>query len=168
MSEQPPAPVSPATGAQPPPPPGAAPAGAARAGFGSRLASALVDGIIFVVVGYLIGKAFGQDVITSKDGTFSYSLTGGAFLLSAAFNAAYLIVLEGGAAGQTIGKKLMGISVRGIADEGPIGYSRAAVRWIGRLASALPLFLGFLWMLWDKERQTWHDKFAQSVVVKTR
>jgi uncharacterized RDD family membrane protein YckC len=25
--------------------------------------------------------------------------------------------------------------------------------------------LGYLWMLWDKERQTWHDKFANSVVV---
>ena len=25
--------------------------------------------------------------------------------------------------------------------------------------------LGYLWMLWDRERQTWHDKFANAVVV---
>ena len=29
----------------------------------------------------------------------------------------------------------------------------------------LPIFLGFFWMLWDKEKQCWHDKFASDVVV---
>ena len=48
---------------------------------------------------------------------------------------------------------------------GPIGYGRAFIRYIGRILSAIPLLLGFLWMLWDKEKQTWHDKFANSVVV---
>jgi len=27
-------------------------------------------------------------------------------------------------------------------------------------------FLGFLWMLWDKDRQTWHDKAAGSFVIR--
>ncbi len=31
--------------------------------------------------------------------------------------------------------------------------------------SAIVLLLGYLWMLWDKENQTWHDKMATSVVV---
>jgi hypothetical protein len=26
--------------------------------------------------------------------------------------------------------------------------------------------LGYLWALWDKQRQTWHDKVISSVVVK--
>ena len=26
--------------------------------------------------------------------------------------------------------------------------------------------LGFLWMLWDPERQTWHDRVAGTYVVK--
>jgi uncharacterized RDD family membrane protein YckC len=25
--------------------------------------------------------------------------------------------------------------------------------------------LGYLWMLWDSEKQTWHDKAANAVVV---
>ena len=29
----------------------------------------------------------------------------------------------------------------------------------------IPLFLGYFWMLWDREKQTWHDKMAGSVVV---
>jgi uncharacterized RDD family membrane protein YckC len=32
--------------------------------------------------------------------------------------------------------------------------------------SQLALLLGYLWMLWDPNKQTWHDKVAQSVVVK--
>jgi uncharacterized RDD family membrane protein YckC len=26
--------------------------------------------------------------------------------------------------------------------------------------------LGYLWMLWDKEKQTWHDKIIGSIVVR--
>jgi uncharacterized RDD family membrane protein YckC len=26
--------------------------------------------------------------------------------------------------------------------------------------------LGFLWMLWDPNKQTWHDKVAQTYVVR--
>ena len=47
----------------------------------------------------------------------------------------------------------------------PVGYVRAFVRWLGSILSALALFLGYFWMLWDPEKQTWHDKMAGSVVV---
>ena len=36
----------------------------------------------------------------------------------------------------------------------------------GGIVSAIPLFLGYFWMLWDKEKQCWHDKIASDVVVK--
>jgi uncharacterized RDD family membrane protein YckC len=26
--------------------------------------------------------------------------------------------------------------------------------------------MGYMWMLWDPERQTWHDKMAGSIVVR--
>jgi uncharacterized RDD family membrane protein YckC len=48
---------------------------------------------------------------------------------------------------------------------GPIGYGRAFIRYIGRLVSAIVIYLGYFWMLWDSEKQTWHDKFASDVVV---
>jgi uncharacterized RDD family membrane protein YckC len=50
---------------------------------------------------------------------------------------------------------------------GPIGYPRAALRWLVSIPSALVIFVGYLWMLWDGEKQTWHDKAAGSVVVLT-
>ena len=80
-------------------------------------------------------------------------------------NAAYLTYLEGSASGQTVGKKAMGIRVVDFQTGGPIGYPRAFIRWIGRYVSAIACLLGYFWMLWDREKQTWHDKFANDVVV---
>ena len=80
-------------------------------------------------------------------------------------SAAYYTYFEGGASGQTLGKKALGIRVIDFSGGGPIGYGRGFIRWIGRIVSAIPLFLGYFWMIWDKEKQTWHDKFAGSVVV---
>jgi uncharacterized RDD family membrane protein YckC len=78
---------------------------------------------------------------------------------------AYYVILEGGPSGQTLGKKALGIRVYDLAQGGPIGYGRAFIRWIGRIASTIPILLGYFWMLWDSEKQTWHDKLAGSVVV---
>src|SRR5919205_1285514 len=78
---------------------------------------------------------------------------------------AYLTYLEGSPSGQTVGKKAMGIRVIDFRTGGSIGYGRAFIRWIGRYVSAIACLLGYFWMLWDKEKQTWHDKFANDVVV---
>ncbi|MEC8486226.1 MAG: RDD family protein, partial [Actinomycetota bacterium] len=36
----------------------------------------------------------------------------------------------------------------------------------GNVISGQILYLGYLWMIWDKDRQTWHDKVAGTIVVK--
>jgi uncharacterized RDD family membrane protein YckC len=35
-----------------------------------------------------------------------------------------------------------------------------------KLVSGVALGLGYLWMLWDPNKQTWHDKVAKTYVVK--
>jgi hypothetical protein len=45
----------------------------------------------------------------------------------------------------------------------PLGIG--AIRYVGRLISGLVCYLGDLWMPWDKEKPTWHDKMATTVVV---
>jgi uncharacterized RDD family membrane protein YckC len=46
-------------------------------------------------------------------------------------------------------------------------YGTAIVRALASLLSLLPLGLGFLWILFDPQRQTWHDKISGSAVVPT-
>jgi len=41
-------------------------------------------------------------------------------------------------------------------------------RYFGYLVAMLPLFLGLLWIAFDKRKQGWHDKLAGTVVVKSK
>ena len=121
----------------------------ARAGFWRRFVAAFVDGIVLSVA-YFVFLGF-----TSENG---------ASLLNFLIGIAYYTYLEG-SSGQTLGKKALGIRVVDLGGGGSIGFGRAFIRYIGRIVSAIPLFLGYFWMIWDKEKQCWHDKFANSVVV---
>ena len=59
----------------------------------------------------------------------------------------------------------MGIRVYDFSQGGPIGYGRGVGRHFARILSAIPCYLGYFWMLWDKEKQCWHDKLVTSIVV---
>jgi uncharacterized RDD family membrane protein YckC len=85
--------------------------------------------------------------------------------ISTLMSLAYFTYFEGGPSGQTIGKKVLGIRVYDFRQGGSIGYGRGLLRQIGKYISGFVFGLGYLWMLWDKEKQTWHDKIAGSVVV---
>ena len=63
------------------------------------------------------------------------------------------------------GKRVLGIRVVRLDSAGPLGWTTALLRNPCRIVSALPLLLGYLWMLWDKEKMTWHDKLSKTVVV---
>jgi uncharacterized RDD family membrane protein YckC len=87
------------------------------------------------------------------------------------FFSGYFALLNGGNDGATLGKRLMRIRLADQYDGNPIGPGRAFLRWV--LMGAfwvllyLPGLLNLLWPLWDPQRQAWHDKLANSVVVTT-
>lgn len=69
--------------------------------------------------------------------------------------------------GQSWGHKAVSIRVADATTGQPIGTGRAVGRFFGRWLSAIPCYLGFLWVLWDERKQTWHDKLTSSVVLKS-
>jgi uncharacterized RDD family membrane protein YckC len=122
-----------------------------RAGFWTRFAAALIDSLMLgVVEGVLIG-----------------ALGTGGLAIGLLVSLGYFSYFEGSPSGQTIGKRACNIRVIDFAGGSSIGHRRAAVRWLGRIISGLVFLLGYLWMLWDKEKQCWQDKLASSVVVPT-
>jgi len=70
--------------------------------------------------------------------------------------------------------KLKGTTVGGIVfdlklvrlDGRPIDWATAVVRALGCFLSAAVLFLGFIWIAFDENKQAWHDKIAGTVVVR--
>ena len=120
-----------------------------RAGFWRRFAAGFLDGIILVVIEIILRIA----------------LNSAGSIVSLIVTIAYFTLFVGSARGQTPGMSALGIRVISFDGSGSIGYGRAFIRWIGGYVSLIPIFLGFFWMLWDKEKQCWHDKLASDVVV---
>jgi uncharacterized RDD family membrane protein YckC len=139
-----------------PPPPQAAgqpvPGGPSgpRAGFWRRFAGLIIDAILLGIVDGILRAIVGY---------------GASVGLGFVVAAVYFTVLIGSNRGQSVGQMALGIRVIDFNNGGPIGYGRAFIRWIVSYISFVVFFLGYLWMLWDKEKQCWHDKAANDVVV---
>jgi uncharacterized RDD family membrane protein YckC len=122
-----------------------------RASFGLRFVAVIIDGLLTAVVGFLLGQLLG--VLGS--------------LLAFVGGIAYYVYFEGSPSGQTPGKRVMNIRVIDYLNGGPIDPGRALIRYLARILSSIPCGLGYFWMLWDPQKQTWHDKLSNTVVVPT-
>jgi uncharacterized RDD family membrane protein YckC len=120
----------------------------ARAGFWRRFAASIIDGLLIWIVTVIALLVFGS----------------AAYVLYLVLQIGYFTYFHG-SSGQTPGDAALSIRVVGKDDGAPIGYGRAFVRWLVSIISGWIIVLGYLWMLWDGEKQTWHDKAANSVVV---
>jgi uncharacterized RDD family membrane protein YckC len=67
--------------------------------------------------------------------------------------------------GTTVGGAIFGLRVVRI-DGLPITFLVAIVRGLAAALSMLMMFLGFLWIAWDTEKQGWHDRIAGTVVLR--
>ncbi len=67
--------------------------------------------------------------------------------------------------GTTLGGVILRLKVVRL-DGQPLRLDVALVRALGAVVSLVVLFLGFLWIAWDRDRQAWHDKLAGTVVVR--
>ena len=68
--------------------------------------------------------------------------------------------------GTTIGGVVLKLQVVRQANEGSLTFVVALVRALAAAFSIVVLFMGFFWIVWDKDNQGWHDKIAGTVVVR--
>jgi uncharacterized RDD family membrane protein YckC len=67
--------------------------------------------------------------------------------------------------GQTLGMQAWKLRLQR-ADGGPVTPWQALLRFLAAFPSLLLFGLGMLWMLVDRDRMTWHDRFSESVIVR--
>jgi uncharacterized RDD family membrane protein YckC len=67
--------------------------------------------------------------------------------------------------GQTLGMRAWKLRLQR-PDGGPISLWQALLRFLVAFPSLLLFGLGMLWMLIDRDRMTWYDRFSESVVVR--
>ena len=123
---------------------------------GKRLGAYLLD----VAIPYFSAAFFGRFIGESGE-------TAGMIASIVFFIAWITLVLVLYSRGTTIGKKILGMRV--IKENGSkAGLGTMLVREIiGKFISAAVIMLGFLWILFDKDKQGWHDKLVSTFVVET-
>jgi uncharacterized RDD family membrane protein YckC len=69
--------------------------------------------------------------------------------------------------GATPGKQVLGLKVIDNDLLPNVAWRRAILRFIGYFISAIPFFMGFWWVIFDRRRECWHDKLAKTHVIYT-
>jgi uncharacterized RDD family membrane protein YckC len=67
--------------------------------------------------------------------------------------------------GTTVGGSICHLKVVRL-DDRPLDWTCAIVRALSCFLSLIVVGLGFLWVAFDDEKQSWHDKIAGTVVVQ--
>jgi uncharacterized RDD family membrane protein YckC len=129
-----------------------------------RLAAVVLDGVLALVLLLLLSMMnLAFSVLPDPMATALAALV----ILTAWALPAISQIMGTGRLGQSYGKHLMGIAVVSTQTGRPIGspaaFGRAVVQSIGMHVFGL----GVLWILWDPQRQGWHDKAVSSIVVRT-
>jgi len=132
------------------------------AGFWIRLAASFVDNLIISLVSLaivlvLFWRMIANPMAVAAISPMVYPVF---FFLPLAYFIYFL-----GKKGYTPGKGFLGLQV--IRQDGTgMSYGDAAARTLCYIISALPLYLGFLWVGFDRNKQGWHDKIAKTQVIK--
>ena len=137
--------------------------------FGAVLLDGLLPTLIIIpaavtaYVGFMISGGSAPSQTTLSAIIFVAILTYVGFIAYSA------LMLSLWAYGLTPGTYLLGIRVVRVDTYTPVGFWRMALRQtIGQWAAAIVCYLGFIWVLFDANRQGWHDKIAKTLVVRTR
>jgi uncharacterized RDD family membrane protein YckC len=124
-----------------------------KAGFWRRFAAYSLD---WLIIGWIQGVILGLGLIESLP-FIVQSVT--------SFTIPFIyFVWPYARGGATPGKRLFGIRVVSL-DGSPLNWRKVICRTRGYIPSTIFLYLGFLWALWDSNKQAWHDKVASTIVV---
>ena len=134
-------------------------------GFGRRLLATLYDGFLLAFFTFVLAFVIGFIGLFFEMFNPNEPLPLDRFIvLSGIVLSFFYYTGMWASSGQTFGKSLAGIKV--IGKKGArLSWGRAVLRFVGYLISSLLLSLGFLWIVFDPQRQGLHDKLAGSYVI---
>ncbi len=124
-----------------------------KAGFVVRWAASVLDGLILAIPILIISIPFYKSGKEVRD-----AISG---LIFVTYSVVAIANYQ-----TTIGKNFFYLKV--VSKEGGnIGYAKAIIReFFGKIISSFVFSLGYLWVIWDREKQAWHDKIAGTYVVQ--
>jgi uncharacterized RDD family membrane protein YckC len=136
------------------------------AGFGRRLIAFLLDMLmISLITTSLAAVIFGfYSVLQMQEISVNYQIDWNMLLLDQALPAIWTITFWL-AWKATPGKLLLDCQILDADTLQKASFSQLILRYLCYIISALPLGLGFLWIVFNKRNQGWHDKLSNTVVI---
>jgi len=151
--------------------------------FADRIVPGLIDaalnliGLIPMIIGIIImatsagGGSYDSYGNYQYDGGSGAGMAVGLVLLFGSFAVFFGIwlwnrVFKLGRTGQSVGKKIAGQKLINTTSGQPIGAGQSFVREVIHGLANQVVYLSYLWMLWDSNRQTLGDMVAKSTVIK--
>ncbi len=132
------------------------------AGFWIRVGAALIDSLLICIIIFpILTSIYGIDywlnesyLMGSWDFLFSYVLPAIAVVIFWVYKSA------------TPGKMALGLSIVDARTGGKPSTTQFVIRYLGYFVAMIPLFLGIIWVGFDRRKQGWHDKIASTVVIR--
>jgi len=131
-------------------------------GFWARVGATIIDTVLVVVICFpLLTLIYGKEYWSSTQ-----LVQGPADLLLNWVLPAVAVVLFWIYRQATPGKIAIGARIVDARTGGRPSTGQLIGRYFAYYVSILPLMLGFIWVAFDARKQGWHDKLANTVVVR--
>ncbi len=142
------------------------------AGFLKRVGASLIDTVIMVVGGAIIGGIFGfflgmlMTLAGISVSTINSTATILGYILGIILNWLYFAIMESSSRQASLGKMALGIIVTDMNGQ-RIGFGRATARFFVKtfVSGGLTLGIGYLMAAFTQKTQTFHDKVARTLVL---
>jgi len=134
------------------------------AGFWIRLGAGIIDSIILLIISLPV-----LYVIYGDEYFFSESIILGFFdiFINYIFPA-IAVVLFWIYKSATPGKMATKLTIVDAKTGEKPSTGQFVGRYLGYFIATIPLFLGLIWIAFDKRKQGWHDKLAGTVVLRNK
>lgn len=130
------------------------------AGFWIRFLAYIIDNLVFGVIGLVVS------FVLSLVGLYDWETELNTFdMIWWMVIVVVSIVMWVKYAG-TPGKRLLRLKILDADTGEPLSAGKAILRYVGYIPAYLVLCIGVIWVAFDQRKQGWHDKMANSVVVK--
>lgn len=133
-------------------------------GFWPRVWASVIDSAIFLVVALpILLLVYGPEYLVKRNSLAGPTDFVISWVLPAAAVLIYWIKKQA-----TPGKMAIKAKVVDAQTFRPATTRHLIIRYVAYYLSLIPFGLGFFWILVDKRKQGWHDKVANTVVIRTQ
>lgn len=135
------------------------------AGFWVRVGASLIDVVIFMIIALPVTiMIYGYDSVLFNDVIFlGYWDVVINWIIPAAATVLFWIYKSA-----TPGKMIFSLKVVDAQTGGNLTIKQSIGRYFAYIPAMVIFMLGIFWVMWDKKKQGWHDKLAQTVVIQKK